>query len=170
MSVLDSTNTAECWCIEALRWFAIRVKSNREQVVGASLSVRGYEIFLPMYKEWPSHERAPQKLRLLWPGYVFSRFDMLKRVPVITVPGVVHVVGIGKVPCPVPDQEIESLRLVTESRFPVKPVPYIAIGETVHITDGPPHRSCGHGGRSEARALSRLDYTPPAFGLSETTD
>jgi transcriptional antiterminator NusG len=121
---------------EALtRWFAVRVKSNRENIVFTHLSMRGYETLLPRYA-LPSTERARVKQRALFPGYVFCRFDISERLPVLMLPAVVHIVGIGRTPVPIEDEEIESLRLTLDSRLPVHPVDYI-VGECVRITSGP---------------------------------
>ena len=113
-------------------WFAIRVKGNRDQVVSSALSGRGYETFLPTHKDPRSSAKRPPH-----PGYVLSRLDVLHRVPVLVIPGVVRFVGIGNSPRPIPDEEVESLRQVAKSGLPVKPEKYFAAGDKVRIESGP---------------------------------
>lgn len=115
------------------KWFAIRVKSNRDQVVSTALSARGYEIFVPTCLS----AEPPAKMRLILPGYVLCRFDVVCRLPVLVIPGVVRIVGIGKSPHSISDDEVESLRQVAKSGLPVKPMKYFAAGEKVRIKAGP---------------------------------
>jgi transcription antitermination factor NusG len=118
-------------------WFAIRVKSNRDQVVSTALSGRGYETFVPTYKDDRVSAQRTAKVRLLLPGYVFCRFDVLHRLPILVIPGVVRIVGIGNTPHPISDCEVDSLRQVAKSGLPIKPTKYFAAGEMVRIEAGP---------------------------------
>ena len=115
-------------------WFAVRVRSNRENVVVSSLSGKGYETFLPTYS-WPNLSK-PLVGRPLFPGYVFCRFDVSRRLPILVLPAVVHIVGIGKTPIAIDDDEIASLRLAVESRLPVAQVEF-RTGERVRVETGP---------------------------------
>jgi transcription termination/antitermination protein NusG len=119
---------------DSTRWFAVRVKSNRENVVISSLSGKGYETFLPTYS-WPSLS-SPLSGRPLFPGYVFCRFNVSRRLPILLLPAVVHIVGLGKTPVAIDDEEIASLRLAVESRLPMTHVDYHT-GEKVRIQMGP---------------------------------
>jgi transcription antitermination factor NusG len=47
-----------------------------------------------------------------FPGYVFCRFDVTKRLPILLTSGVVTVLSFGKEPAPVPDEEIEAVKAV----------------------------------------------------------
>lgn len=114
-------------------WFAVRVKSNREKVVAISLKGKGYETFFPTYAVSP-HARSAE--RPLFPGYVFSRFQVDRRLPILVLPGVVHIVGVGKTPTPIDEQEMASLRLAIDSNLPITPVGYTT-GEKVQVQAGP---------------------------------
>ena len=90
-------------------WFAVRVRSNHERIAAAHLRERGYEEFSPSWKtERRWSDRTKEMDQFLFPGYVFCRLNPLDRLPVLTAPGVVDLVGFGKIPAPVPDQEIEN--------------------------------------------------------------
>jgi len=123
---------------EAHCWFAVRVRSNQERVAIAHLRERGYEEFAPSYKtERVWSDRKKQIDQYLFPGYVFCRFNPNERLPVLTAPGVVDLVGFGRIPAPIPEDEIERVRKMVESGLLVSPFPFVKVGETVLIERGP---------------------------------
>ena len=116
-------------------WFAIRVKSNRENVTSQALEGKGYEVMLPLYRrEDVPATRAPAPL---FPGYLFSRFEVTKRLPILTIPGVVHIVGVGKTPIPIDHEELESLRILLETGLPIRREETYTVGQRVRISRGP---------------------------------
>ena len=119
-------------------WFAVRVRSNHERVAAMHLQERGYEEFTPSYKsqhQWTDRKKEIE--RFLFPGYVFCRFDPQRRLPVLTVPGVVGLVGCGKIPVPIPDYEVERIRRMVQSGLLVTPWPFLELGQTILIERGP---------------------------------
>jgi transcription antitermination factor NusG len=119
-------------------WFALRLRSNYERIAGIHLLERGYEQFAPSYKvERRWSDRTKQIDQFLFPGYIFCRFDANDRLPILTVPGVVDVVGFGKSPQHIPDAEIERVRRMVDSGLLVTPYPYLQVGQTVLIERGP---------------------------------
>jgi transcription antitermination factor NusG len=119
-------------------WFALRVKSRYEHTVATHLQGRGYESFLPLYKcrhRWS--DRFTEIDLPLFPGYVFCQFNPLNRLPVLTVPGVVHVVGVGRTPVPIDETEIAAIQAAVKSGLPRQPWPYLEIGRKVRIEFGP---------------------------------
>src|SRR5437660_9437413 len=93
------------------RWYAIRVKSNRETIVATGLHQRGFQEFLPSYRKrsvWS--DRVKEIHAPLFPGYVFCRLDIQLRLPILQTPGVVSFVEFGQGPVPVETQEIEALQ------------------------------------------------------------
>jgi transcription antitermination factor NusG len=98
---------------------------------------KDYECLLPTYVDCRRYsDRLKQVPAALFPGYVFCRFDPLRRLPILTTPGVEHVVGLGKIPQPVEDIEIEAIRRIMESGFLAKPWPYLKVGQRVRINGG----------------------------------
>jgi transcription termination/antitermination protein NusG len=119
-------------------WFAVRVKSNREQITARALRSQGYEEFVPVFRRSRrSFGRTKTVEFPLFPGYVFSRFDKEKRLPILMLPGVIHVVGIGKEPVPIDNVEIASIRVIAESPFLSEPCPFLNVGERVEVVSGP---------------------------------
>ena len=123
---------------QAYSWFALRIRSNYERITATHLRERGYEEFAPSYrieKRWS--DRIKQIDQFLFPGYLFCRFDANDRLPILTAPGVVDVVGFGKMPEHIPDDEIERVRRMVESGLLVTPYPYVQVGQPVLIERGP---------------------------------
>jgi transcription antitermination factor NusG len=123
---------------EKYPWFALRVRSNYENTVTTILHGKGYEGFLPFYvsrRAWS--DRVKEIQRPLFPGYVFCRFDVQRRLPVVMTPGVVCVVGVGKRPIPIDDAEIASIQAAVRSGLPAAPWPFLQIGQQVSIERGP---------------------------------
>jgi transcriptional antiterminator NusG len=124
--------------LEVFPWFALRLRSNYERITLTHLRERGYEEFAPFYKiEKRWSDRVKQIDQFLFPGYLFCRFDPNDRLPILTVPGVVDVVGFGKMPEHIPDDEIERVRKMVESGLLVTPYPYVQVGQPVLIERGP---------------------------------
>jgi transcription antitermination factor NusG len=119
-------------------WYAVRVKSRRENSVATHLGGRGYESFLPLRKcrhRWS--DRFKEIELPLFPGYVFCLCDPLNRLPILSIPGVVCIVGVGRVPLPVEDAEIAAIQSAVRSGLPRQPWPYLTIGHKVRIENGP---------------------------------
>ena len=134
--VLHDMETAQD--INRYPWFAVRVRSNHERIAAAHLRERGYEEFSPSWKtERRWSDRTKEMDQFLFPGYVFCRLNPLDRLPVLTAPGVVDLVGFGKIPAPVPDQEIETVRRMVQSGLFVMPWPFLELGHRVLIERGP---------------------------------
>lgn len=123
---------------QPLLWFALRVRSNHERIAAAHLRERGFEEFSPSYqvqRRWSDRTKTIEQF--LFPGYVFSRLNPHDRLLVVTVPGVVNLVGFGKLPTAIPDQEIENIRTMVQSGLLMKPWPFLEVGQRVLIERGP---------------------------------
>ena len=97
----------------------------------------GYEYFLPTYKcqrQWS--DRVKELEQPLFPGYLFCRFDFQSRRPLVMTPGVIQIVGNGKTPLPVADDEIEKIQLAVATEARRQPWPYIEVGERVRVNYG----------------------------------
>ena len=73
----------------------------------------------------------------LFPGYVFCRFDLHTRLPILVTPGVMAVVGVGKAPVAIEDGEILAIHRVIDSGLPTQRWPYLNCGEMVRVETGP---------------------------------
>lgn len=116
------------------RWFAVQVRTRWEGSTALVLSSKGYETFLPTYKvekRWIG--RIKEVEAPLFPGYVFCHFDAQHRLPILVTPGVVAVVGRGRIPIPVEDTEISALQTVISSGIQAEPWPYLEIGQRILV-------------------------------------
>jgi transcription antitermination factor NusG len=119
-------------------WYAIRVRSNQEKHVAASLAGKGLECFLPSYHKVSRWTDRVKKIELpLFAGYVFSRFDAARRLPVLSTPGVFQILGNVNGPLPVDEAELEAIRRLTTSGRPVLPWPDLQAGDAVVVEHGP---------------------------------
>jgi transcription antitermination factor NusG len=121
----------------SLSWYALQTKARHEKAVANCLRLQGLEEFLPLYKsrrEWSDRVRVVEMP--LFGGYIFCRLDPRSVVPVLSIPGVIHVLGYGSEPAPVPDGEIAAIRRLLESDLPAMPCPYLKAGVPVRIRSG----------------------------------
>ncbi len=127
------SNFSECY-----PWYAVHVQARYEQAVASSLRNRGYRDFLPVYSCMRRWSDRVKKMELpLFPGYLFCRLDVNYRLPILTTPGVISIVGVGKLPHPVEEDEINALQIVAGSGLLLEPWPFLKTGERVRIDDGP---------------------------------
>jgi transcription antitermination factor NusG len=119
-------------------WYAIRVRSRFEQAVSTALRGKGYEDYLPVYRSRRRWSDRSKDLELpLFPGYLFCRFDVQVRLPILTTPGVISIVGTGRAPVAICDQEIDAIQAVIRSGLHVQPWPQLVVGSRVVIEEGP---------------------------------
>jgi transcription antitermination factor NusG len=119
-----------------LSWFALQIRSRWEGTAAGLLRGKGMETLLPTYttkRKWSDRYKVVEAP--LFPGYVFCRFDVHNRLPVLITPGVISVVGRGKTPVAVDDAEILSIQAAIGSGIQMEPWPYVEIGERVRIKD-----------------------------------
>lgn len=121
----------------AASWFAVQTMPRHEKAVAAHFDVRQVESFLPLYGEvhrWRNGCHVPVE-QPLFPGYLFTRIARSERARVLSTPGVVTLVGAGRVPIPISDFEIESLRSGLHLRT-FEPHPYLIVGRKCRIKTG----------------------------------
>ena len=111
------------------QWFLLVAHPNRERYVAEGLQARGLEVFLPMHtvrRQWS--DRVKTYDAPLFPGYLFCRFSLAEKILAVTTPGV-----LDEEPLPVPDLEVERLRRITASQYPVECCAHPQTGEIVEV-------------------------------------
>src|SRR5205085_3464842 len=109
-----------------------------EKYIATQLEAKGYEAYLPTYTASRKRSDRIKTVSLpLFPSYVFCRFDIHARLPVLIIPGVVGVLSAGKIPMPVESSELSAIRQIRNSQVQAQPHPYLAIGEAVRVQAGP---------------------------------
>jgi transcription termination/antitermination protein NusG len=122
----------------ACAWFALRVKSRCEKMVASIAHQKGFEEFLPLYqsrRRWSDRYKSVELP--LFPGYVFCKLAIERRLPLLTVPGVLHFVGIGRMPAPMDPAEIAAIQTAIQSGLSTEPWPFLAVGQRVKLEAGP---------------------------------
>ena len=123
---------------EGTLWYAIHVRTRFERAVARNLRAKGYEEFLPLFRRTSYWSDRKKEIELpLFPGYVFCRFNPLYRLPILMIPGVNSVVGIGKTLMPVEERELDTVRAVLQSNAYCEPWPYLELGQHVRVERGP---------------------------------
>jgi transcription antitermination factor NusG len=121
---------------EQSNWFALQVRSRWESATAGLLQGKGMETLLPTYttkRRWSDRYKVVEAP--LFPGYVFCRFDVHDRLPVLITPGVISVVGRAKTPIAVDESEIRAIQTAIRSGVHLEPWPYLEIGDRVRIKD-----------------------------------
>jgi transcription antitermination factor NusG len=119
------------------RWFALYTTPRHEKHVSEILAQRQIETFLPLYRTTRRWKKSrPVDLELpLFPTYVFARVTQKARGAVLGMPGVLSIVGSARESWPVPDPDIEAIRLGLQMGK-IEPHPYLTVGERVRIKAG----------------------------------
>ena len=120
--------------MNSFSWYALQIRSRWEATTAGLLRRKGLETLLPTYeakRKWSDRLKVVESP--IFPGYVFCRFDVHNRLPVLITPGVISVVGRGKTPIAVDDAEMLSLQAAIRAGVAMEPWHYLQIGERVRI-------------------------------------
>jgi transcription antitermination factor NusG len=118
-------------------WYALATRSRQEKLVRDRLLSRGIEQLLPLRKrlsQWSDRKvwiDAP-----LFSGFCFARFSLRDQLAVLTLPGVVRIVGCNG-PESIPDEEMVSLQKLAVSGLDYEPHQYCEEGMHVEVIGGP---------------------------------
>jgi transcription antitermination factor NusG len=119
-------------------WYAIWTRSRHEQRVREQLDRKQIDTFLPTITKWSRWKDRKKKIAWpLFPGYCFARFDPGNTLPVLKCSGVVSIISFEGRPAPIPEYELESIRLLVGSNMQFDPCPLITEGMLVEVVHGP---------------------------------
>jgi transcription elongation factor/antiterminator RfaH len=121
-------------------WFVLHTRSRFENVVGDGLQKKSIEVFLP--KILVRSKRRDRKLMIripVFPGYLFVKSNMnpYEQVEIVKTLGVVRFVGTKDGPVPVPDETVESLKIMVNSESPIATGNRLVRGDKVMVVNGP---------------------------------
>lgn len=119
-------------------WYAVYTVVRHEKRVLSALSDSGVQAYLPLTRElsrWKDRKKVIE--RPLFPGYLFACMGLEDRWDVLSIRGVVSIVGANGCPIPVPHEEIEAIRRLIESGYRFDPFPYLKEGREVIVINGP---------------------------------
>src|SRR5260370_35567054 len=97
----------------------------------------GFESVLSLYLRRHEYARRIREFEPpLFPGYLFCRSDPAVRLPILTTPGVLQMVGAGRTPIPIEDREITSLQKAAAAGVSMVPHPFWQSGQRGGIMTG----------------------------------
>jgi transcriptional antiterminator NusG len=138
LPISRSQEEQHCSTVELLQWFALQVHRRSEVVTSQRLEEKGYSILVPLYTlRKPRGTRTEVRELPLFGGYAFCQFDPLKRLPILITPGVLRILGLGKVPVPIEPSEITALQSITQAGLAMRPCDYLRVGNRVRVEEGP---------------------------------
>jgi transcriptional antiterminator NusG len=121
------------------QWYAVHTRARHEKLVAERLQERGFTAFLPLVKETHSWSDRKKTIELpLFSCYVFVRMALQsqERVTVCSTNGVLQIVGPRGEGTPIPEPQIEAIRLLLDGQFPWSSHPFLKIGQRVRIRGG----------------------------------
>ena len=120
------------------QWYAVWTRSRHEQVVREQLERKQITAFLPTITRWSRWKDRKKKIDWpLFPGYCFARFDPENALAILKCTGVVNIVSVEGRPAPIPEYELDSIRLLVGSELQFDPCPMINEGTMVEVIHGP---------------------------------
>ena len=121
-------------------WYVAHTRSRFEQVVLEGLERKSLVAFLPKITTMSKRRDRRKKIRVpLFPGYVFLRSDLnpAERLEILKTVGVVRLIGNQDGPVSVPDEAIESLRIMVATDTSVETGARFKKGDRVMVVEGP---------------------------------
>jgi len=121
-----------------VRWHALYTRHQHEKLVAHSLTGKGFDIFLPLYRAVHRWKDRWKELELpLFPNYLFILGGLDRMLNILTTPGVHSLVAWGGRPADIPQNEIDAVRRLVESPLRIQQHPFIKCGDRVRIKSGP---------------------------------
>jgi transcriptional antiterminator NusG len=122
------------------RWYAVHTRYHHERTARKELEAQQFEVYLPEYRALSRRKDRKKEIRRpLFPGYVFVHTPLSggRRIAVLQTKGVVRIIGAGYQPVPVPDHELESVRILLSNSPDAGPCPAAGKGQLVQVMEGP---------------------------------
>lgn len=121
-------------------WYVLHTKSRFENVVYEGLSKKTVKVFLPKITVASKRKDRKKMIRVpLFPGYVFVKSDLHPNhhLDIVKTAGAVKLVGNNTGPIAVPDESIDSIKIMVTSEQPVTTGYQFARGDRVLVVNGP---------------------------------
>lgn len=119
-------------------WYAAYTCARHEKRIAQQLEERGIEHFLPLYRSVRRWKDRKKELELvLFPSYVFVRIELIARLQVLQLPGVVRFVAFNGQPAILPGTDIDALRNGLSHNLVAEHHPFLNVGRRVKVVYGP---------------------------------
>ena len=120
-------------------WFAIHTYPRHEKRVAGELVQKGVEIYLPLIArrhQWSDRQKLVELP--LFPCYAFARISPSAeaRVQILRTSGVIGLVGAAGYGEPIPDSQIENVRILLTNKIKLDPYHFLKVGQRVRVRGG----------------------------------
>jgi transcription elongation factor/antiterminator RfaH len=121
-------------------WYVLHTKSRFENVVHDGLFKKNIDVYLPKIKV--QSKRRDRRMMIqapLFPGYVFVKTDLhpYQHLDIVKTVGAVRLIGTKDGPVPVPEETIESLKIMVSVDQPITTGSRLRKGDRVMVLNGP---------------------------------
>jgi len=121
----------------SLPCFAVKVRTRGEELVAGLLRQKGLQVLSPMFIELRKYsDRTCRVASSLFPGYLFVRMDIRKRVQLLSTDGVSYIIRSGAGLEPLSEQETRAVEALCRDGVSCEPCSYLRVGQRVRIESG----------------------------------
>lgn len=122
-----------------MKWYVLVTRSRHEKKYMQLLQCKGFEIILPIQKvmrQWSDRKKIIEVP--LFSGYLFIRYDELKRLEILNVPGIVRFVRYDKHDATISESQIRAIRMAIDEEIEMDVTELnFSEGEEIRIASGP---------------------------------
>ena len=121
-------------------WYVLRVRSQAERLVHVGLHQKQFEVLNPTYQALSIRkDRRKVLTRPIFRGYMFIRSLLSPEchLEILKTPGVVEILKSASGPTPVPDDQIENVRLLEKHVGDCFYGTDFEVGDAVFVREGP---------------------------------
>ena len=127
------------YCTEK-SWYVLRVRSQTERIVQLGLHNKQFEILNPTYQTLSIRkDRRKVLTQPIFKGYMFIRtkLSLENHLEILKTPGVIELLKSPSGPTPVPDDQVENVRLLEKHVGDCFFGTYLEVGDFVFVREGP---------------------------------
>jgi transcriptional antiterminator NusG len=120
-------------------WYAVHTRARHERAVAHRLRERGVTIFLPTFTEVHRWKDRRKTIELpLFSCYLFVKLMPCneERQRVLRTDSVLGLVGTQGVGTPIPNEQIDAVRILVKEQLPCCSHPFLKTGQRVRIRGG----------------------------------
>jgi transcription antitermination factor NusG len=126
-------------CDCAGQWFAIHTRAKHENKVAYELERRGVSAFVPFVaqvRRWSDRNKVLESVLFSCYAFVYTYSVAAIYQSVLKIPGVLQWVTFGRFPAAIPNNQMEAVKRVVETRVNCAVHPFLKSGQRVRIRGG----------------------------------
>jgi len=154
-------------------WYAVYTKSRQEKKLAERLTEAGIEAYVPLQKvlrQWSDRKKMVEMPLIR--SYCFVKITMRQYYDVLNTPGAVRYVWFSGKPAPIPDRQIDLLKVITGANVPVDVIRAgFEPGSPVRVIAGPLAGLEGELIRfaGKSKVVVRIDHLDQALAVTIAT-